>query len=220
MAERYEKFSFDREYAADGTILRDNTGIKKILTIEEADAQAQAAAQAALHGEEAKAAHARADALRHIDGRLQILLSRLHQESESLRHEAVELALITAQVIADKALEQFGEESVRQCIEEALGDLRGEPRVTIRLNPIYVDALAPEIEQMAKHIGYEGAIHVRGDDDMAVGDCVLEWRNGAIERTRQDILTQIQGAAEKWLATPSSAPDHAEDPDFDQASGQ
>ena len=218
MADSYEKFSFDREFAADGTILRDNTGIKKILTEDEAAAQAQAAAQAALQGEEAKAAHARADALRQVGGRLQIIVSQLKQQSEQMRVEAVQLALTAAQVLAGKALEQYGDETLKSCIEEALEDLRSEPRVAIRLNPTFVDALTPELEQMGEQLGFDGELIIRADEDLPVADCVLEWRNGAIERSHDEILQKIQAAAEKWLAAPSA--DEAEGaPELDQASG-
>jgi flagellar assembly protein FliH len=139
MSDQFKPFAFDREFAADGTVLRDGNKIKKILTEAEAQAMAEAAASEARKCEEAEAAKAAADALRQVTGKLQALHARLDQESEAMREDAARLALAAARAIAGAALDQYGADTIEACVVEALSDLRpnhGSPyasRLTSRI---------------------------------------------------------------------------------------
>lgn len=197
-------FAFDREFAADGTVLRDGERIRRVLTEAEARALADEAAAAARQGEEAVAAKASADALKQIAGRLQALVGRLSDESEALREDAVRLAMAAARAVSGAALDQFGADTVEACIREALADLRAEPRIAIRVRPDLADAIAERIYAYAEREGCADAVLVRADAECGPGDCVIEWRNGAIERTTADIEARITRAVETWLARPAA----------------
>ena len=202
MSNQFKPFAFDREFAADGTVLRDGVKIRKVLTEAEAQELADAAAQAARDGEEANAARATADALRQMTAKLQALHARLDQESEALRNDAARLALAAARAIAGAALEQYGEETIVGCIHEALADLRAEPRIAVRVAPNLADAIAERLYAFTKAEGFDGAVVVRADEEVAGGDCVVEWRAGAVERTAAEIDARIADAVRKWLADP------------------
>jgi flagellar assembly protein FliH len=217
MSDAFKPFAFDREFAADGTVLRDGEKIKKVLTEAEAKALATAAADEARRSEEAQAANAAADALRQVAAKLQALHARLDQESEALREDAARLALAAARAIAGAALDQYGAQTVEACVTEALADLRAEPRIAVRVAPHLADPLAERLYAFAEAEGLEGAVIVRADEDVSGGDCVIEWRAGAIERSASEIEARIAEAVGKWLADP-----HAEagsDGAADTASG-
>ena len=134
-------------------------------------------------------------------------IGRLDAESEALRHDAARLALAAARAVAGAALDQYGAETVEQCVKEALSDLRAEPRIAIRVAPHLADPLAERIYQYAEAEGFDGAVVVRADGEAAAGDCTIEWRSGAIERTAAEIETRIQTAVETWLARPAEERD-------------
>jgi flagellar assembly protein FliH len=207
-------FAFDREFAADGTVLRDGEKIRRVLTEDEAQALASSAAQEARQSEEAEAARASADALRQINAKLHALLAQLNSESEQLREDAARLAIAAARAIAGKALDQYGIETIEACVKEALGDLRAEPRISIRVAPHIADPIAERLHDWAEAEGMEGAVLVRADDEVATGDCFLEWRAGTIERSAAEIEARIGEVVENWLANPAG--DDAETPQGDE----
>lgn len=207
MSNPFKPFAFDREFAADGTVLRDGEKIRRVLTEAEAQAMADAAASDARQGEEAEAARATADALKQVTAKLQALHARLDQESEALREDAARLAMAAARAIAGAALEQYGAETIEACLKEALSDLRAEPRIAIRVAPHLADVIAERLYAFAEREGIDGAIVVRSDEEVGGGDCVLEWRAGAIERTASDIEARIEETVRKWLVEPQSKSD-------------
>ncbi|MGJ3232407.1 MAG: FliH/SctL family protein [Oceanicaulis sp.] len=203
MSNTFKRFAFDREFAADGTVLRDGETIKRVLTEAEARAMAETAARDARRSAESEAAREAADALKQVSGKLQALIARLDQESEALRQDAARLALAAARAVAGAALDQYGAETVEQCVKEALADLRAEPRIAVRVAPHLADPLAERLYQYAAAEGFDGAVVVRADTEVSAGDCVIEWRSGAVERTAAEIETRIQTAVESWLARPA-----------------
>jgi len=207
---RPRKFEFDKEFAPDGAVLRDGERLKRVFTEAELNARVEAAVAQALSTEEARAGEAQAQALRDISGRMQAILGRLDAEAEAMRADAARLALTAARRIAGAALERFGADTVERCAADALADLRGEPRLNIRVHPALADAVSDRVAEEADRLGFGGAVAVRADPEVASGDCVLEWRAGAVERTAADIETRIQHIVETWLASPNEA---AEDDD-------
>ncbi|KAA5802177.1 hypothetical protein F1654_10060 [Alkalicaulis satelles] len=203
MTSHFTRFAFDREYAPDGTVLRDGEKVRRVFTEDEARSLADAAAREAAASEESRSAAAAAEALRQIAGRMQAVLARMDAESEALREDAVRLALTAAGVIAGAALERFGADTVEACVRDAMAELRAEPRLAVRVAPALADSMAERLYEQAQLMGFEGAVIVRADAEAAPGDVVLEWRAGAIERTASDIAARLQAAAEKWLAAPA-----------------
>jgi len=217
--EEPQKFEFTKEFAPDGEVLRDGDRLKRVFNEAELNARIEAAVAEALAAEEARAGEAQAQALRDVAGRMQAILGRLDAEAEAMRADAVGLALVAARRIAGAALEEFGAETVERCAADALADLRGEPRLNIRVHPSLAEAVSDKVAAEADRLGFDGAVVVRGDPETPSGDCVLEWRSGAVERTAADIETRIEHIVETWLASPreTGAGDDAPPPDVKEA---
>lgn len=202
MTTRPTPFGFDRVFASDGTVLRDGERVKRMLTLSEAQAQAEAAAAEALKTDNAEAARIAAEALKVLAGRIQAILARMDAESEAMRADAARLAVAAARQIAGAALAAHGEDTVLECARSIMDDLRAEPRIAVRVTPDLADTIAEHLHAEAERLGLEGAVIVRADEEVATGDCVLEWRSGSIERTASDIEARIAELVERWLATP------------------
>lgn len=210
MTTRHTPFGFDRVFAQDGTVLRDGERVKRMLTLSEAEDKANAAAAGALKTEAAESARAAAEALKTLAGRIQAILARMDAESGAMRADAARLAVAAARQIAGAALAAHGEETVLECAQSIMDDLRAEPRIAIRVAPRLADIIGERLYTEAENRGLEGAVIVRADDEVALGDCVLEWRSGSVERTASDIEARIGELVERWLATPAESPDASE----------
>lgn len=194
-----QKYGFDTVFSADGEVLRDGKGVKRILTHEEAEAMKREGFEEGQASETARAAQAQAEALRAIAGQMQLILARLHGESETLKADAAALAVAAASKIAGEAITNFGEDTIAALAGEVMKDLRAEPRLSILCAPELASGLSVKLEETATKLGFEGAAIVRGEDGMTGADCRLEWTQGAIGRSQSDIEARIEDLVARWL---------------------
>jgi flagellar assembly protein FliH len=143
---------------------------------------------------------AAAEALRAIARMMQMMLSGLGQEAQSLRVDAVEVALAAARQAAGAALDQFGAEALEAFVSDAAMHLRDTPRLVIKVAPDIQGEVEPRLVQAAAEAGFQGQVQVRGDAAARPGDCTLEWADGTIQHDREAAFEAIATAAERWLA--------------------
>lgn len=197
------KFAFDTEFAPDGTILNDATSGARRFTPDEVETARAAAYAQGKDDATAAAERAAAAALSEIAASAGALLQTMATESQAMRTDAAQLALVAARKIAGAALDAFGEARALGAIEAAMESLRHGPRLIIRTPQHMADALKPRIEEMAAEHGFGGAIVVRPDANLKAGAVVLDWTDGVVridpaeiaERIDALITTALAGAA-------------------------
>lgn len=140
------------------------------------------------------------DSLRAIASLMQMMLGRLHDEAQSLRTDAAEVALAGAKVVAGCALDTFGEEAIASIVSTAVAQLRDAPRLVVRVTPDLVERIDLKLAACAKEAGFNGEIVVRGDPEAAIGDCTLDWGDGVIIVNREAAFAAIEKAGRDWLA--------------------
>jgi flagellar assembly protein FliH len=209
------KFDFDTEFDEDGTILREGESYKRFFTQDDVDAARMWGVEEGREEEEGRCA----EALLAISAQMQIVLSRLGQESEGLRQEAAKLALLSASKISGAALDNFPVETIDELVSEAMGDLRTEPHFSVRCTPDLVDAVAERLEKTTRDAGFDGAIKVRGDAGLAAADLRLEWGSGSIQRSAAEIENKLNQIIERWLVAGPAQQDSAAIDDGGNAAG-
>lgn len=220
MADPAQKFSFDTVFSADGEVLRDGKGVKRILTLEEAEAMKREGFEEGQASETARAAQAEAEALRAIAAQMQLIMARLHGESEALKSDAAALAMAAARKIAGEAIGNYGEDTVAALAGEVMKDLRSEPRLSVVCAPPLAAGLSVKLEETAAKLGFEGMTLVRGEDGMTGADCRLEWTQGAIGRSGSEIEARIEDLVTRWLRVGAEdAEEAAPEPEFDEDTG-
>lgn len=194
-----QKFAFTTVFSETGEVLRDGDRIRRILTEEEVEEAKKAAFSEGESSQVARAAQTEADALRAIASQMQLILTRLHGESESLRADAAGLALAAARKIAGAALDQFSAETVASIAAEAMGELRGEPRLSVHCAAEIETPLAEKLAEIASQTGFDGAIVVRGEAGLSGADCRLEWRRGSVSHSAEEVGERLETLVAKWL---------------------
>jgi flagellar assembly protein FliH len=215
MTQPLPKFDFDRVFSADGEVLRDGQRVKQILTVAEVEEVRQQAYADGEHSETAKAAAVQADAVRAVASQMQLILSRLETESETLRSQSAQLALAAASKLAGAAIAGNASEAIAGFCASVMKDLRGEPRFNVHCAEAIAGPVAEILEKTATDAGFDGAIIVRANPEITGADCRLEWGAGSVERSQADIEARIDALIADWLAAPEeeAAPDRASDPD-------
>jgi len=194
------KFDFDTEFDENGEILREGESYKRFFTQDDVDAARMWGVEEGREEEEGRCAQA----LLSISSQIQLIMARLDQESEALRQEAAMLALASARKIGGAALDVYPVETINELAAEALVDLRSEPRFSVRCKPELLDDLSTRLEKTARDSGFEGAIMVRGDEELSGADVRMEWGSGAIQRSTEEIDARLQGIITRWLESQAS----------------
>jgi flagellar assembly protein FliH len=178
------------------------SGGRRRAPLSEADVEAARAEghAAGLREAMAQTERAAAEAERAIARLLQMSLGTLNAEAQSLRADAVAVALHAARQLAGRALSLHGEEAVVETFEAAAEHLRDQPRIVVRVAPALVEVLEARLQAVAAEAGVGGQVVVRGDAAAGLGDCALEWAGGSIHRDRDAAFAAIEAAAENWLA--------------------
>ena len=186
------KYLFDEDFAA-----RE----KPTITLVEAERRrADAESQAHRAGFAAGLAQAQREALAVIaDG-----LERLHQAlagiEARLESEAVEVAVAVAGKLAPEliAREPFAE--ISALATETFSHLVKTPHVVVRIGAEAFEATKVKLDEIAQARGFEGRLVVLAEQDLAPGDCRIEWADGGVARDRAATLATIDDAVARYVA--------------------
>lgn len=200
------KYGFETVFSAEGEILRDGHGLRAIYTAKEVEAIRGEAFAAGQDSEVAKAQRAAADMARTLAKQAQLLLTQIGGEIQTLRGEATQFALAAGQAIAGAALDRFGEARALQVVEEALEELRLQPRLVVRVPQALHPILEPILQGIATEQGLVDALIIRPDPSAQPGDVSLEWPEGRISVSRADLLARLEAMAAEVIAETGNGP--------------
>lgn len=194
------KYSFATEFAADGTILRDGENWRQSFTREEMEAECEKAYARGRDDVLVKTEEAALQTVQTLSEQCTQILSTMQSQSNACRAQAMELVLVAARKIAGQALEQFPDTQVEDTVREVLKDLRSAPRLVVTCPKTVSDSLTGKLQDMAKQSAFDGALEIRLDDQAAAGDVKLEWAQGAVCLTTEDITQRVEATIRQWLA--------------------
>ena len=193
------KYLFDEDFAA---------GEKPTITMVEherrrADAESQAYRQGFTAGEEqahqeatqrmAAALSVIADGLGRLDNALTAIETRLETE-------AVEVAVAVAAKLSPAliAREPFAE--IAALATECFHHLVSTPLVSVRIAADIHGTAKEQIEEIARAGGFDGRLAVISDDNLAPGDCRIEWADGGVIRDSSATTSAIDETVARYRA--------------------
>jgi flagellar assembly protein FliH len=127
------------------------------------------------------------------------------QCSSAVSTTAVEVALAMTRRLFPELARRHGLGEIEGLLERALDMLKTEPRFTVRLAAEQRDALVERIDALASQRGFEGRIVVTGEAEMKLGDCRIEWSQGGLIRSADEIWSGIEAAMAQALAPAAAA---------------
>jgi len=119
--------------------------------------------------------------------------------AEQLRETSLELSLAMMRRLFPEFARQHGLEEVKELLGRCLDNLRTEPRFTVKVASGQAEALKNEIEALAQSRGFEGRIVVAAEESLKPGDCRIEWSQGGMIRSADEIWKAIEAAMEQAL---------------------
>jgi len=111
--------------------------------------------------------------------------------SREIETDAARLGIAVIRRLAPELVKEKELPEVEAVIREAFGFLTEQPKVMIRVSKDLEEALSGKVELMASRVGYEGQVVLVGDPELPVDDCRISWQAGAVERSLDDVWSQI-----------------------------
>lgn len=198
------KFTFDTRFD-DGQSPAPRTYAKARFSEEDLErvrAEGYATGFAAGHAE--ASAHAEqnvGNAMRDFAANAASLLAALDAESASIRGEATALALTVARKLAPALVASRPEAEIEAVLRDCLTHLNREPHIVLRVADTLLERLKETVDRMAHERGLAGRIILLGQTDVAEGDCIVEWADGGVVRSRAEIEQEIAETITRYAET-------------------
>lgn len=129
----------------------------------------------------------------------------------ALRETSLELSLAMVRRLFPEFARRHGLEEVKELLGRCLEQLRTEPRFTVKVASDLAETLKGEIATLAQSRGFEGRVVVAGEEGLKPGDCRIEWSQGGMIRSADEIWKAIEAAMEQALISNEDNPAAAAD---------
>jgi flagellar assembly protein FliH len=154
-----------------------------------------------------------ADALEHIAASLAQASDALKAIEARLECEAVEVAVAVARKLAPAliACEPFAE--ISALASSCFRELIASPHIAVRVNDELYAATREKLDAIARARGFEGRLVVLAQEDIALGDCRIEWADGGVNRDNAAAEAAIGEAVARYVSARRGVVDttHAEE---------
>lgn len=200
MSTAVQKFGFDTVFGATGDIARAAPRPRRLFPAEEVE---QLRAEARAEGERAALAGVaarQAEALARIANACGRALPRLAEVAHEHRLGAANLALACGRGIADAALDRFPTAPVEAALAALAREIDAPPRLVVTAEPDLAQALSATLDETARSLGFEGALVVRPDPDMALCAFTLDFGDGQAAFDPAEAARRVAEALEAALA--------------------
>lgn len=148
---------------------------------------------------QAMADQAIASSLKQLSAVVESLFNIMDNEVECVRREAAQLAFTIGTKIAGKLLDETPTRGMEELIDECLGNLRSEPHVHILVHPQNAENIGTRIQETINGRSFGGQLHISPSDGLSETDVRIEWANGGVERSHQEIVKAIAAIIDqKW----------------------
>jgi len=121
------------------------------------------------------------------------------QKKEEFKSEHAKLIIAIAQKITGKEAEEETIKNIEELILKCSDFIFNEPKITLTVNSEIIGAAKEKIDAIFKDKNYSGAMKILDSSEIALTDCKIEWEEGTIETSKQDIWGNIEALLEQNL---------------------
>ena len=163
---------------------------------------AAAESQARMEEAQAPAAAERRSAMafEQIAAGLQRLEQSLAAVEARFEAEAVDVAVAVAGKLATALIAHEPLAEISALADGCFRELLAAPHVVVRVNESLYARAKETLEDIARARGFEGRLVVMGENDIAVGDCRIEWADGGLVRDQAATEAAIANAVDRFVA--------------------
>lgn len=135
---------------------------------------------------------------------------------QQMREDAPRLALVIARKVAGEALSQDSQAVIENIALHCCQTMMGEPKLVITVHAPYAATLERKLKELAAQAQSACDIAVAADEQMPASDCRIEWQNGQIERSTEQLWAQV----ERVIADMVAGAHHTTEIHFEKLQGE
>lgn len=203
------KFLFETEFEVDRKHGKNVGVVDNVVTRQDLAAARAEGFEAGREAGKAEAAAERArfeaEVLAMIGQQIASLVQQRSSALATMRKEGVALAVSIARRLAGRLLAAHPLSEVEALVEDCLQRLMGEARIVVRIRTDLLDAMQTKLDGLTRKLGFAGQIILFAEDDLAAGDCRVEWADGGAIRTATSLEAEIDGLLDRLLDGPNDA---------------
>jgi len=139
-----------------------------------------------------------ADALAVAGQALQTLGPALVELRTRIEAEALETVTAIVRKIVPYYARTHGYDEVEALLRDCLSSAYDEPRIVVRAHDSVLGSLTAQLDDLAKSSGFNGNLVLFEDQDLAPGDCRVEWADGGAERNIDRVWEDIELAITRF----------------------
>ncbi len=136
---------------------------------------------------------------------IESLVTAYQQHLETSRKELTRLAFEVAEKIAGEALEENAFNNIAQLIEQSLGFILHEPKITLHVHPELQARVEQHLQQYIPNDDIREHITIQTQDSMEQTDCRIEWEQGGAELSVAERWQHIRSLLQEDIAELSDA---------------
>ena len=126
-----------------------------------------------------------------ISEKLDVLLTSQAASAQMAMEQAQNYALLIAQKISKAALTQHPTEQIIALIDDCLSHVSLMPHLVVRVHQSLSQQTQTELQPIIEQKGFEGKLIILGEEDIPLGDCMIEWADGGVAHNTQQIVQII-----------------------------
>ena len=198
------KFLFDVDFSPSGAA---KSSAPSISVADHESSLAEAEMRGYRNGMAAAEAQARTEAERRtaaafetigaVIAGLQTSLTTIERRFEA---EAVEVAVAVARKLASALIAREPLAEVTALADGCFRELLAAPHVVVRVHESLYAEAKEKLDDIARSRGFEGRLVVMGENDLAIGDCRIEWADGGLVHDRTATEAAIAQAVDRYVA--------------------
>lgn len=204
------KFLFDRRFDGSEEADAAEAPPPEVIPVYGVEDLEQARADGFAQGAE----HARTEAAASLEQRLATTVDRLLESAAGLLratdeqlatmgHDALHLAVAIAAKVLPDLHQRHGLNEIEQLVASVMGRLMDPTALVVRVHPTFAGPLEERLSVKAAAQGLAGRLAVQPADDLAPGDCTLEWGGGGAVRTFDYLWENVDQLITGAIGTPS-----------------
>jgi flagellar assembly protein FliH len=135
------------------------------------------------------------------------LLADYKQFVLQMRQDMPRVAQVIAQKVAGPALDQNAQTVIENVALTCCQTMLSEPKLLITVHAQLAATLEKKLKDLAAQMQAATDIMVAGNEQMPQSDCRIEWKNGQLERSTEQLWAQVERVIADMVASATHTTD-------------
>jgi len=185
----------DKQFTAQDLAKKENDGYQK--GIKEGRDAGFAEGKALVDQEKITIEQNLSQAINSIMPKIDAFFTSYNTKIDAFKYDNSKLIIAIARKITQKELEDDNINKIKDLICNCSDIIFNEPNIIIALHKSLIKDAEEKIQALFKEKNYKGTLTIQEDNELSLTDCKIEWKDGGLEASKEDIWTKIDDIISK-----------------------